>query len=152
MTLLHTIREAQSALAAVNTSDSARGPKGESLEQFLGKLPDLWRQGEVRPTHETGAPKARVPHTWRTHPDPFEGVWCEILHWLQKEPDATAADLLGRLERRHPDRFSGRQLRTLQRRVRQWRSVMARRLVYASAQWSEEIEANRRDIGLVGDN
>ena len=152
LSMLHTIREAQSALAAVSSSDSGRAPRSESLEQFLGKLPDLWRRGEVRPTHERHAPKARAPHTWRTHPDPFEGVWCEILHWLQKEPDATAAVLLDRLIRRHPDRFSRRQLRTLQRRVGQWRSVMASQLVYASAQRSAEIEANLGDIGPVGDN
>ena len=152
ISLLHTIREAQSALVTVSSSDSGRAPRSESLEQFLGKLPDLWRRGEVRPTHEKDAPKARAPHTWRTHPDPFEGVWCEILHWLQKEPDATATVLLDRLIRRHPDRFSRRQLRTLQRRVRQWRSVMASKLVYASAQRSAEIEANPGDIGTTSDN
>ena len=152
ISLLHTIREAQSALVTVSSSDSGRAPRSESLEQFLGKLPDLWRRGELRPTHEKDAPKARAPHTWRTHPDPFEGVWCEILHWLQKEPDATATVLLDRLIRRHPDRFSRRQLRTLQRRVRQWRSVMASKLVYASAQRSAEIEANPGDIGTTSDN
>ena len=41
LSMLHTIREAQSALAAVNSSDSGRAPRSESLEQFLGKLPDL---------------------------------------------------------------------------------------------------------------
>ena len=46
-------------------------------------LPDLWKQGEVRATHESDAQEARKPHTWRTRPDPFEGVWCEILDWLQ---------------------------------------------------------------------
>ena len=147
ISLLHTVREAQSALVTVSSSVSGRASRSESLEQFLGKLPDLWRRGEVRPTHEKDAPKARAPHTWRTHPDPFEGVWCEILHWLQKEPDATATVLLDRLIRRHPDRFSRRQLRTLQRRVRQWRSVMASKLVYASAQRSAEIKANPGDIG-----
>ena len=76
-------------------------------------------------------------HTWRTRPDPFEGVWREILDWLQCKPDATAKELLDRLTRRHPERFSRRHLRTLQRRVRQWRRVMARELVYASGERSE---------------
>ena len=40
----------------------------------------------------------------------------------------------GSAERRHPERYSRRQLRTLQRRVSQWRGVMAKRLVYASAE------------------
>ena len=71
LSLLHTIREAQSALVAVNATDSANAPNSESLERFLSRLPDLWRQGEARPTH---VGKTRVPHTWRTRPDPFEGV------------------------------------------------------------------------------
>ena len=74
---------------------------------------------------------ARVPHTWRSRPDPFEGVWSEILGWLQNQPDVGAAELMDRLIRRYPDRYSRRQLRTLQRRVRQWRGVMANQLVYA---------------------
>ena len=44
--------------------------------------------------------------------------------------DNPAKDLFDRLTALHPDRFSDGQLRTLQRRVRQWRAVMARQLVY----------------------
>ena len=54
VSLLHTIREAQSALATINATDSANVPQSESLGRFLSSLPELWRQGEVRPTH---APK-----------------------------------------------------------------------------------------------
>ena len=39
--LLHAIREAQSALAAVTCPEIRPTPSGESLEQFLAKLPDL---------------------------------------------------------------------------------------------------------------
>ena len=152
VSLLHTIREAQSALASIKDSAPVSASTSESLEQFLGKLPDLWRQGEVRATHEADAQKARKPHTWRTHPDPFGGVWCEILDWLQRKPDATARELLDRLICRHPERFSRSHLRTLQRRVRQWRRVMARELVYASGERSEMIEADQRSIRPVGVN
>ena len=67
------IREAQSALASIKDSAPVSASTSESLEQFLGKLPDLWRQGDVRATHEADAQKARKPHTWRTRRDPFEG-------------------------------------------------------------------------------
>ena len=137
VTLLHTIRESQSALAAVGSVESGGTPDGESLESFLSQLPDLWRQGEVRPTH---ARRARAARGWRTRPDPFEGVWCEVLSWLQHQPDATAADLMDRLILRYPERYSRRHLRTLQRRVRQWRGVMAKQLVYASAENRETNE------------
>ena len=56
--LLHTIREAQSALVAATSPEVRETPTGESLEYFLAKLPRLWRQGEVRPTH---AAKVRGP-------------------------------------------------------------------------------------------
>ena len=94
VSLLHSIRESQSALAAVGSVESGGTPDGESLESFLSQLPDLWRQGEVRPTH---ARRARAARGWRTRPDPFEGVWCEVLSWLQHQPDATAAELMDRL-------------------------------------------------------
>ena len=149
ISLLHSIRESQSTLATVSAPESGTMPDGESLEAFLSQLPDLWRQGEVRPTH---ARTARGPRTWRTRPDPFEGVWCELLDWLQQQPDTTAADLLGRLMSRYPGRYSMRQLRTLQRRVRQWRGVIAKNLVYASAEQSEIEEALRVSIGPVGVN
>ena len=50
--------------------------------------------------------------------------------WLQEEPDASAKSLFERLRSQHPGRFKAGQLRTLQRRVREWREVMARQLVY----------------------
>ena len=41
--------------------------------------------------------------------------------------------LLGRLQETEPERFSRAHLRTLQRRVQQWRGIMAKKLVYATA-------------------
>ena len=70
----------------------------------------------------------------------------------QHQPDATAADLMDRLILRYPERYSRRHLRTLQRRVRQWRGVMAKQLVYASAENSESNEERSVDIGPVGVN
>ena len=149
VSLLHTIREAQSALATINATDSATVPQSESLERFLSSLPELWRQGEVHPTH---APRKRKRRGIRTRPDPFEGVWCEILDCLQQQPDAKAAELLDRLMACYPNRYSRRQLRTLQRRVRQWRIVVAKQLVYASAEQNEMNETDLSDIRPVSDN
>ena len=103
VSLLHSIRESQSALATVGSPKPGSKPDAESLESFLNRLPDLWRQGEVRPTHTR---MARGPRTWRTRADPFEGAWCEILSWLQEQPDATAAELMDRLIQRYPERYS----------------------------------------------
>ena len=54
-----------------------------------------------------------------------------MLSWLQEDPDAKAIALLNRLKSAHPGRFSDTHLRTLERRVQQWRGIMARELVYA---------------------
>ena len=59
------------------------------------------------------------------------GVWCEVVDWLQQEPDVTAKSLLERLQYEYPGRFADGQLRTLQRRVKEWRKIMAKELVYA---------------------
>ncbi len=127
--LLYRIRQGQSALAALASADSTpRGPGRESLDQFLAQLPRLWQAGEVRPTHRNTSPK---PRYWRTRKDPFEDVWYDVLCWLQQEPDATAKILFERLQDEYHGRFPDGQLRTLQRRVREWRTVMARKLVYA---------------------
>ena len=128
--LLHVIREAQSALAAIVSPELRPTPRGESLERFLARLPDRWREEQE---HAEGKPRARAPHTWRTRKDPFEGVRCDVLGWLQEDPDASAVGLLGRLQETEPDRFSRAHLRTLQRRVQRWRGIMADKLVYAAS-------------------
>lgn len=66
--------------------------------------------------------KPRVPHTWRTRPDPFEEVWGELAGWLADEPERTAKSLFSQLQTLYPDRFPNGQLRTLQRRVKVWRA------------------------------
>jgi len=129
--LLRDLRHAQAELAAAvkNRGENNANTSVGEFEQFLAQLPGLWREGEVRPTHRKPPPAAR---TWRTRVDPFESVWPEVISWLQTEPDATAKVLFQRLMRRYPDEFAPGQLRTLQRRVRDWRREMARQLVYAN--------------------
>lgn len=135
--LLHRIRDSQAALAALGSPEPVTGPARDSLDQFLAQLPRLWRVGEVRPTHRKPPTTAR---TWRTRKDPFDGVWSTVLLWLQKEPEATAKSLFERLNREHPGQFVHGQLRTLQRRIRDWRQVMARKLVYGCLDGNNETE------------
>ena len=97
-------------------------PHRESIDRFLARLPSLWQQDEARPTHKA---RVRPPRHWRTRKDPFEGVWCDVLLCLQKDPDTNAKDLLAKLREAYPGRFSDAHLRTLQRRVKDWRGVMA---------------------------
>ncbi len=129
--LLHNIREAQSALAAIGSPELRPTPRDESLERSLARLPSRWmeEQGQAN-----GSRPAKAPRTWQTRKDPFDGVWCDVLSWLHDDPDASAVTLLDRLRAADPDRFSRAHLRTLQRRVQKWRSIMANKLVYASSE------------------
>jgi len=58
---------------------------------------------------------------WRTKPDPFAGVWPEVVANLAVAPELEAKALFEWLTERHPGVFQEGQLRTLQRRVQQWR-------------------------------
>jgi len=127
--LLHQIRDKQAALSALSSTEfSPDGPGKKDLEEFLAQLPKIWQYGDARPTHAKKEPKKRW---WRSRMDPFEEVWPEVLLWLQMDPDATAKSLFERLQDEYPGKYYGGQLRTLQRRVKEWRQVMAKDLVYA---------------------
>jgi hypothetical protein len=128
LALLRNIRKQQEALAAlVSRENNIRGTSGDDLEQFIKQLGELWRQGEVRATHRTSPQKA---HWWRTRKDPFEEIWPTVLLWIHERPNATAKELFERLQNEQPGRFLSGQLRTLQRKVRTWRHVIAKGLVF----------------------
>ena len=145
--LLHAIREAQSSLMAATSPEVRETPHGESLSKFLAKLPRLWRESEVRPTY---AARVRKPRHWRTRKDPFEGVWGNVLVWLRAEPDATGKALMGRLKSEHPDRFSEAQLRTMQRRLKEWRGIMAKELVYAGTAAASTAPSGPSEMAVAG--
>jgi len=62
-------------------------------------------------------------HTWRTRPDPFAEVWEYLREQLVVNPGLEAKTLFQELQRQDPGRFADGQLRTLQRRVKQWRAL-----------------------------
>lgn len=64
----------------------------------------------------------RSLRTWRTREDPFEKEWPEIEIQLRQEPGLEAKTVFEELLATHPDRYHAGQLRTLQRRVKQWRA------------------------------
>jgi hypothetical protein len=127
--LLQAIRQAQSELVALEVGNSPEGATAtdEALSRFMESLSTAWREGEVRPTHRK---RGRGPRTWRTRVDPFEEVWPVVERWLMEQPEATAKELFGRLQDHGPAAFRPGQLRTLQRRVKHWRSAVAQRLVF----------------------
>lgn len=63
----------------------------------------------------------RVPRTWRTRPDPFESAWPGIVARLREQPGLQAKTLFEQLKLAG-SKYEGGQLRTLQRRLKQWRA------------------------------
>lgn len=128
--LLRRMREAQQHLAECSASGGVltktKTASEVPLADFLSSLATAWQSGEVRPTHHR---KARVPHDWRTREDPFEHTWPKIQQWLETEPGITAKKIYERLAAMAPTLYTGAQQRTLQRRVKAWRSNRARELV-----------------------
>ena len=130
LALLDEIRAVQHHLAALAAGATVHPmpERDADLDGFLRSLALAWRAGEVRPTHRA---RQRPPRHWRTRQDPFETSWPRIVQWLETEPHRTAKELFDRLCREQPGVFLPGQLRTLQRRVRDWRRLAARRLLFA---------------------
>jgi hypothetical protein len=127
--LLEEIRQAQHQLATLADHGPAALPatRNEDLQRFLMGLSTAWQAGEVRPTHREGK---REPRAWRTRKDPFETTWSKVFIWFAENPEQTAKELFYRLQSEGPAQIPDNQLRTLQRRVRQWRMQRARQLVF----------------------
>ena len=71
----------------------------------------------------TMLPSQRPARHWRTRADPLGELWStEVVPLLSGAPRLMAVTVLEELQRRHPERFGESVLRTLQRRVRQWRA------------------------------
>lgn len=69
---------------------------------------------------------SRKPRSWRTRKDPFDEVWqSEIVPLLRTDTlgRLEATTILEHLQGRFPDRFDDGQLRSLQRRIRDWRAL-----------------------------
>lgn len=74
--------------------------------------------------HSDALPSQRPSRSWRTRQDPLAAVWdAEVVPLLQADAELNAVTLLEELQRRHPGQYDAGVLRTLQRRLRQWRAV-----------------------------
>jgi hypothetical protein len=62
------------------------------------------------------------PRTYRTRPDPFADVIVGVEQRLATQPELAAKQVFEELQTNYPGRFPDVQLRTLQRRVAEWRA------------------------------
>jgi len=69
-------------------------------------------------------PKRGRAHDWRTRTDPLAEVWeSELVPMLERQPQLQALTLLEYLQQQYPGKYGRSVLRTLQRRVQQWRAT-----------------------------
>ena len=93
----------------LNVSAAAAGMDEKTARKYLktGRLPS----------------EMKVEHAWRTREDPFEEVWEEARTFLELNEGLEAKTIFEFLQRRYPGQFSDGQLRTFQRKVKQWRAT-----------------------------
>lgn len=69
-------------------------------------------------------PQRGRPHDWRTRKDPLAQVWdSELVPLLQQQPQLQAMTLFEYLQQKYPGKYGQSIMRTLQRRVQQWKAT-----------------------------
>ena len=74
----------------------------------------------------------------------------QLIHDVLSGVNGGGKTLMAPLRSKHPDRFSGAQLRTMQRRVKEWRGIMAKNLVYASLAVDSAAPSKLPELVLIG--
>ena len=97
--------------------------KGLNQETAAAKAGISTRSGR-RIEQSPMTPRAKTERQWRTRNDPLEAVWDPFLANLLKQDESlTGITLLEHLQDHYPGQYDDKVLRTLQRRVKQWRAV-----------------------------
>ena len=93
----------------VAASKSGMDEKTARKYRNIGKLPSELKAERIR--------------TWRTREDPFGEVWEMIKSFLKNNSGLEAKTLFEHLQREYPGHFSDGQIRTFQRKVKNWRAT-----------------------------
>jgi len=66
--------------------------------------------------------QCKTAHNWRTREDPFKEAWLEVKDMISANPGLEAKTIFEYLKLKYPKEYDDGQLRTLQRRIKQWRA------------------------------
>jgi len=93
-------------------------------QQTAAAKADISVRSGSRIEHGTHQPERERPHDWRTRPDPLAQVWQnELVPMLERQPKLQAMTLFEHLQQHYPGQYGRSVLRTLQRRVQQWKAT-----------------------------
>jgi hypothetical protein len=135
--LLETVRRCQASLASLSAGqenqeqrprtgavDPEQASKEQrSLNRFLSNLQLLWQESQPLPE-----PKQKRRYTPRRR-TLFAEHQEQIEQWLESEANTHAAEILRRLMALAPGNYHEGQLRSMERRVKEWRTARAERLL-----------------------
>ena len=97
------------------SSNGRKRRKSRGAEPLHGHAPRRYRRTKRKHGN------CYVKRYWRTRKDPFADVLDEIHEQLEQSPDLSAKALFKALQQKYPWRYEDGQLRTFQRRVKEWR-------------------------------
>lgn len=89
--------------------------------------------------------------TWRTREDPFAADWDEAAEMLEAAPTLEAKTIFDYLCEKKPDAYQEGQLRTFQRRVREWRALSGPPKLVFFPQEHKPGEAMQTDFTHLGE-
>ena len=110
----------------------------QELDSFLNSLRLLWQRSEPAKRGGWQTPT----RTYRTRADPTLSCWHLVLEWLLADPLLTGQQAMQRLDREQPGLYGG-SLRTLQRRMTDWRVANAEQVVGMQMEAFQEQENNQ---------
>ena len=113
------VRDAQVRLLRQKMKDGKTQEAAAAVAEMSVRSARKWQRGSL-------PSQRRKSRQWRTRPDPFATVWqSELVPLLASDDKGVleAKTLLEHLEEKYPGQFFPGQLRTLQRRVRDWRAL-----------------------------
>lgn len=98
--------------------------KGKTLEQAAASANVRSRKTVARYERLGGLPsELKRPRTYRTRGDPFAEHWLQVETMLAAAPELEAKAVFEWLCEQHPGHYQEGQVRTLQRRVNEWRAL-----------------------------
>ncbi len=134
--LLRDIRATQERLAALADVQPVAQAAGEQpIELFLASLRTAWKDQPIRPTDRPIVKAKRG----RRRPDPLIQAAPHLRKWFEAEPWRNGSELLARLQTEYPGAYPDKLLRTLQRRLKSWRSEKASVLLFGSLEKAQEV-------------
>lgn len=112
------VRDAQVRLLRKKMAEGLTQEAAATAAGMSVRTARTWQEGPL-------PSETKEERTWRTRPDPFAAVWdAEIVPLLEADTRGVleATTVIAELQRRHRDEYGPAQLRTLQRRMQEWRA------------------------------